>query len=117
MGYAELIQKRLQALPEDKQAEIYDFVEFIAARAAGSAPVADWTPAEFAEMSMQQALRGTEGESVTYTRADIEKRRQQIQALLLAARKVFPVQDAAQLQREFRDMRGEWDGRGWEEKR
>jgi len=117
VGYAELIQKRLQALPEGKQAEIYDFVEFIAARAGESAPVSDWTPAEFAETSMRQALRGIEGESVTYTRADIEKRRQQIQALLLAARKAFPVQDEAQLQREFRDMRGEWEGRGWEEGR
>lgn len=31
MGYAELI-KRLQALPEAKQAEVFDFVEFLAAR-------------------------------------------------------------------------------------
>lgn len=35
MGYAELI-KKLQTLPEDKQAEVFDFVEFLAARFAAS---------------------------------------------------------------------------------
>lgn len=32
MSYAELIEKRLQTLPESKQAEVFDFVEFLAAR-------------------------------------------------------------------------------------
>lgn len=32
MGYAELIHQRLQTWPQEKQAEVYDFVEFIAAR-------------------------------------------------------------------------------------
>lgn len=32
MSYAELIEKRLLTLPEDKQAEVFDFVEFLAAR-------------------------------------------------------------------------------------
>ena len=32
MNYAELIEKRLQTLPESKQAEVFDFVEFLAAR-------------------------------------------------------------------------------------
>ena len=31
MGYAEIIEK-LQKLPEEKQAEVLDFVEFLAAR-------------------------------------------------------------------------------------
>lgn len=31
MGYAELIS-RLQVLPEDKQAEVFDFVEFLVQR-------------------------------------------------------------------------------------
>ncbi len=31
MGYAELIE-RLQALPQDKQAEVFDFVEFLSLR-------------------------------------------------------------------------------------
>jgi len=32
MGYAELIEKKLLTLPEAKQAEVFDFVEFLAAR-------------------------------------------------------------------------------------
>ena len=32
MGYAELIEKRLLTLPEAKQAEVFDFVEFLATR-------------------------------------------------------------------------------------
>jgi len=32
MGYAELIEKKLLTLPEVKQAEVFDFVEFLAAR-------------------------------------------------------------------------------------
>ena len=32
MGYSELIEKRLQTLPEAKQAEVFDFVEFLATR-------------------------------------------------------------------------------------
>lgn len=36
MGYAELIE-RLQALPQDKQAEVFDFVEFLAVRESRTA--------------------------------------------------------------------------------
>lgn len=32
MGYAELIEKKLLTLPEAQQAEVFDFVEFLAAR-------------------------------------------------------------------------------------
>jgi hypothetical protein len=32
MSYAALIEKKLLALPVDKQAEVFDFVEFLAAR-------------------------------------------------------------------------------------
>jgi len=32
MGYAELIEKKLLTLPEAKQAEVYDFVDFLATR-------------------------------------------------------------------------------------
>jgi Protein of unknown function (DUF2281) len=37
MGYAELIS-RLQVLPEAKQAEVFDFVEFLASREVMVAP-------------------------------------------------------------------------------
>ena len=76
MGYAELIN-RLESPPRDKQAEVFDFVEFLAARCGASTnkplPHAEWTNAEFSELSMRQALRGMEEDSVTYTRADLRE--------------------------------------------
>lgn len=75
MGYAELIE-RLQSLPQDKQAEVFDFVEFLSARSGqGEAPAhGEWTDAEFARMAMAQALRGLEDEPVAYTLADLRER-------------------------------------------
>jgi hypothetical protein len=76
MGYAELIN-RLESLPREKQAEVFDFVEFLASHCGASTgkPLtrAEWTDAEFSELSMRQALRGMEEESVTYTRADLRE--------------------------------------------
>lgn len=76
MGYAELIE-RLQSLPQEKQAEVFDFVEFLSARAKGTelsgVTQADWTDAEFSMLAMAQALRGSEDESVVYTRADLRE--------------------------------------------
>ena len=73
MGYAELIQLRLQTLPQDKQAEVYDFVEFIATRTLKTAP-ADWTNEEFSRLSMAQALRGLENGPVEYALTDVKDR-------------------------------------------
>ncbi len=77
MGYAELIEK-LQALPAEKQAEVVDFVEFLAARftTVKHTPLTrdEWTDAEFAEFSMSQALRVMEGEPVLYTCDDLKER-------------------------------------------
>ena len=73
MGYAELIQQRLQTLPPDKQAEVYDFVEFIAARNQKTAPV-NWTNEEFSRLSMAQALRGLENDPVDYALTDVKER-------------------------------------------
>lgn len=76
MGYAELIE-RLQALPQDKQIEVFDFVEFLSVRcgSAGEAFLArgDWTDAEFSRMAMTQALRGIEDDPVTYSRSDLRE--------------------------------------------
>ena len=76
MGYAELIE-RLQALPRDKQAEVFDFVEFLSARCGteGDAGIAhdDWTDAEFSRMAMAQALRGIEADPVAYSRNDLRE--------------------------------------------
>lgn len=77
MGFAELIAT-IHALPKERQAEVFDFVEFLARRcgtATGqSLPHGQWTDAEFAELSMQQALRGMEDEAVAYTRDDLKER-------------------------------------------
>jgi hypothetical protein len=77
MGYAELISK-LEALPREKQAEVFDFIEFLSVRcspAAGKAPThTEWTDSEFSELSMHQALRGMEDEAVTYTQEDLQER-------------------------------------------
>jgi hypothetical protein len=77
MGYAELISK-LEALPREKQAEVFEFVEFLSARCGTSTdkPLShtEWTDAEFSELSMTQAMRGMERETVTYTREDLQER-------------------------------------------
>lgn len=77
MGYAELIQK-LEALPSDKQAEVFDFVDFLAIRCAqpagtNSADSAAWTNNEFSELAMHHALRGMEDDPVIYTKDDLRE--------------------------------------------
>jgi hypothetical protein len=78
MGYAELIQQRLQNLSQEKQAEIYDFVEFLAARSSNASLKAehanDWTDTEFSRLSIAQAMRGLEDDPVTYTLNDVKER-------------------------------------------
>lgn len=76
MGYVELIE-RLQALPQEKQTEVFDFVDFLCARfgSAGEAILAhgDWTDVEFSKMAMAQALRGIKDDPVAYTRDDLRE--------------------------------------------
>lgn len=76
MGYAELIE-RLQALPPDKQTEVFDFVEFLSARFGSSDQTppahADWTDAEFSAMAMAQAQRGIDDDLIIYTRDDLRE--------------------------------------------
>ena len=78
MGYAELIQRRLKTLPPEKQAEIYDFVEFIATRGsdvvARPDPRGDWSEAEFSQLSLAQAMRGMEDDPVVYSLDDVKER-------------------------------------------
>jgi hypothetical protein len=84
MGYAELIHQRLQTLPQDKQAEVYDFVEFIAMR-----------------------NHVTEAE-------DEDQRKNRVLAALASARGAWPKIGMAQATLLAASMRSEWDGRGWE---
>ncbi|MDO9012309.1 MAG: DUF2281 domain-containing protein [Gallionella sp.] len=77
MGYAELIET-LQNLPQDKRAEVFDFVEFLATKSgivsSKRQEPEEWTDGEFAQLAMRQALRGMEDEAVSYTRDDIKER-------------------------------------------
>ncbi len=76
MGYAELIE-RLQVLPQDKQAEVFEFVEFLSTRSGlgekASHAHADWIDSEFASMAMGQALRDIADDPVVYTAADLRE--------------------------------------------
>jgi hypothetical protein len=73
MGYVELIEK-LQTLPHEKQAEVFDFVEFLAARFGETPAGADWTDASFSERAFGQALRDMEDEPVIHTIDDITEK-------------------------------------------
>ncbi|MCF7977432.1 hypothetical protein U5801_00030 [Lamprobacter modestohalophilus] len=75
MVYAELIEK-LERLPDEKRAEVFDFVDYLAARfTSHRAPIVDhWTDQEFADMAMQQALRGMDDDPVIYGDTDLRER-------------------------------------------
>lgn len=75
MNYASLIDK-LQVLPEGKQLEVFDFVEYLADRFAKPSPGSqvEWSERDFTALSMAQAMRGMEDEPVLYTEADITER-------------------------------------------
>jgi hypothetical protein len=60
-----VIAQKLALLPPEKQAEVFDFVEFIAARTS-----AGWTDRHFQSMSLAQALRDQEDDPVTYSSSD-----------------------------------------------
>lgn len=76
MEYAELIAK-LQDLPAEKQAEVFDFVEFLAVRFGKTKDTkfatGEWSGDEFSEFAMGQALRGMEDEPILYTRDDLKE--------------------------------------------
>ena len=75
MGYAELL-KTVRSLPKEKQSEVFDFVTFLAARCGVTTESVhdEWTENEFAEFSMQQAMRGMENEPARYTLSDVKER-------------------------------------------
>lgn len=67
MGYADIITQKVQQLSLEKQAEVLDFVEFIALRPSGRT---DWSDADFSDMSLQQALRDNPNDPLNYTATD-----------------------------------------------
>ncbi|SDY26504.1 Protein of unknown function [Allochromatium warmingii] len=75
MSYSDLIEK-IKTLPDAKQAEVFDFVDYLTTRFAlhTDSDLTDWSDQEFANLSMQQALRGIEADPVIYTDADLRER-------------------------------------------
>jgi hypothetical protein len=77
MNPAQLFEK-IQALPPDKQVEVFDFIDFLASRSTtpGEPEIATdrWTNSEFSEISMSQAMRGMEEEPPLYTLDDLKER-------------------------------------------
>ena len=78
MNYAQSIVDRIATLPPEKQVEILDFVEFIAARHREASEhvlePGEWTDSTFSELTMHQALRGIEHEPFNYTSLDLKER-------------------------------------------
>lgn len=69
MSLTELMEK-LRTLPKDKQAEVFDFIDYLVGR-FGRYDQTSWTDAGFAEFSFGQAIRGMEDDPVVYTENDI----------------------------------------------
>lgn len=67
MTIAERIATRVAVLPVARQAEVLDFVEFLAARQRSSAAV-DWTESQFMAMSLEQLF--ADDDPVAYDLAD-----------------------------------------------
>ncbi len=68
MNIVQLIEK-IQVLPKEKQAEVFDFVDYLATRFArpiATDPV-EWTDKDFSRLSMAQAMRGMEQEPDLYS--------------------------------------------------
>ena len=77
MGHSDLI-RTLQTLPPDKQAEVADFVDYLAARFATPLPQqqpnGDWDESSFTEFLIAQAATATDSENVNYSLADLKER-------------------------------------------
>ena len=75
MNYAHLIEK-LQKLPAEKQAEVVDFVDYLASRFTQHTAGAyeEWDEQGYSRFSMNQAMQGLQDETPTYSESDIKER-------------------------------------------
>ena len=71
MNVAEQILQHLRSLSEPAQAEVLDFVEYLEAKARSTENERE--DADWAELSLSQAMRGMEDEPSPYTVADIKE--------------------------------------------
>lgn len=67
MNLSEKIISQVKALPESKQAEVLDFVEFISSRSARQ------DEEEWSEFSLSSAMRAMEKEPSPYGLSDLEE--------------------------------------------
>ena len=72
MTYAERIVAHIERLPEDLQAEVLDFVEFLEARVPPDGRTVQ--EAEWNAFSLAQAMRGLESEPAIYDSNDLRER-------------------------------------------
>jgi len=71
MSVAEQVLQHLRSLPEPVQAEVLDFVEYLEAKARSAGRERE--EADWAALSLSQAMRGMEDEPSPYTTADIKE--------------------------------------------
>ena len=67
MSLAEKIIEKVKSLPEDKQAEILDFIDFL------SKKVNEEERKQWSQFSLEEAMRGLETEETLYTVEDIKE--------------------------------------------
>ncbi len=68
MSLAEKIIEKVKSLPEDKQAEILDFIDFL------SKKVNEEERKQWSQFSLEEAMRGLETEETLYTVEDIKEK-------------------------------------------
>jgi len=73
MTLAEKIASHLTDLPESYQAEVLDFVEFLAAKSKAHNESTDQEREAWSEFSLEQAMRGLEDEESLYSLADLKE--------------------------------------------
>ncbi len=68
MSLAEDILEKVKLLPEDKQTEILDFIDFIAKK------MDQKERREWSQFSLEEAMRGLDTEETLYTVEDIREK-------------------------------------------
>ena len=68
--------EKLQGLPEEKQAEVLDFVDYLSTRFTRreTQEHVEWSDRDFSLLSVTQAMRGMEDEPNLYDQGDLRER-------------------------------------------
>ncbi|MCX7084654.1 MAG: DUF2281 domain-containing protein [Methylococcales bacterium] len=77
MTVAETIYEKINLLPDDKQQEVFDFIDFISSRYNKKQAITtneELTDDIFVNFSMHHALRGIEDDPVSYSTEDLKER-------------------------------------------